>query len=1396
MTYLNWLHLSDWHQRGHDFDRTVIRDCLVRDILDRSTIARRLADIHFVLFSGDVAYSGRKEEYERAQTELFDPIMRAVGLPTERLFLAPGNHDLDRTIVREMLPPDLQRTLFDQREIQHWLTDERRRGRALEPFKDYATFVSTYTGQPSPDFASFRTFEIERWKIGFLGLNSAWMSGRNKDPSGDVDDYGRLVIGEPQIHDALTGLETCHLRIVVLHHPFEWLARGDRNRVEERLMGAAHLILRGHEHTPNLSVVTGPSGNCVIVPAGAAYDRRIADDPRYTASYNFTSVNLGSGQAEIFFRTWDDRRTKWVTDVSLFGSSRYRLPGFPQRASGRKRRASPRSSDLSPGRPKNGTRIPPVSPDTAAIRTSVLTGLPDPAFGFSWSTSGDRLACGADDGRVRWWDLLSTEQADSLPIAALIPTRSVAHETPSSADDRNSGSVPTVTAIAISPNDDACILGTATGEIWLANTNNAQVRPIEVPPPAEASNPFSVPIRSLVWLPYLSHVIAIRGDPEIDQDNAVIINPNINLAPAKIFSAQFSGFALTKDGKHFAALSSSKDSIRIGRADRSVGSLYSAILGERQTGVTEYGLSSKSIAKCCEWVNNGKHLAVGHRDGIVTIIEATSGRHVIDLEGHTDQIFGLSDGSRLGVFASSSGDGTVRIWDSNRWSVREVIPVGDTKQRRFFHTPSFHPNLPILAVSFENRGVAIWRINESIIKQTLAEAGPHYYANAKVVLIGDTGVGKSGLGLVLSGQPFVPTESTHGRRVWIFDRNETEGTRGERESREVLLWDMAGQPGYRLVHQLYLNEVAVALVVFDSRSETDPFAGVRYWDRALRQAAQTQTGGPNPTKFLVAARVDRGSIAASRARIEATVRELGFARYFETSASEGRNISELKTAIHAAVDWSTLPRVSSNTLFEAIKQFLISEKESGRVLSRSDDLFRSFVEWKGLDVRTSVTREAFDHCIDRVANRDLIRRLKFGGFILLQPEYLDAYAAAMVEAAKSEPDGLGFISEEAAMTGQFIMPSKERLPDPEQERLLLIATVEELLQHEIALKEVADGVTDLVFPAQFTRERPDAPDVEGKSVVFIFDGPVTTVYATLAVRLCHTKILRKLEMWKNAATFQSSSSGHCGLLVREITEGRGEFTLFYSSDVAEITRTQFEGYVYAHLLRRALADTIVRRRILVCPTCQEVITDRQAQARRERGYSWIACPVCGTTVELTEPLTVPDELTRNAVSRMDRIADASRDENAAATVIRGKRQSKDYDVFLSYASRDLEKVEGIGNDLLRHGILPWLDRWEIPPGAAWQTVLEDQIKNIKAAAVFVGPSGIGPWQNLEQQAFLMQFIKKKRPLIPVILPGGKQTRAVPEFLKLLHWVDFRKAEPDPLAMLIWGVTGERPLFMA
>jgi TIR domain len=77
-----------------------------------------------------------------------------------------------------------------------------------------------------------------------------------------------------------------------------------------------------------------------------------------------------------------------------------------------------------------------------------------------------------------------------------------------------------------------------------------------------------------------------------------------------------------------------------------------------------------------------------------------------------------------------------------------------------------------------------------------------------------------------------------------------------------------------------------------------------------------------------------------------------------------------------------------------------------------------------------------------------------------------------------------------------------------------------------------------------------------------------------------------------------------------------------------------------------------------------------------------------------------------------------------------------FDVFLCHNSEDKPVVREISRKLVENNIRPWLDEDEIRPGTSWQTALGRQIESIKSAAVFVGASGIGPWQNQEIQALL------------------------------------------------------------
>jgi len=146
----------------------------------------------------------------------------------------------------------------------------------------------------------------------------------------------------------------------------------------------------------------------------------------------------------------------------------------------------------------------------------------------------------------------------------------------------------------------------------------------------------------------------------------------------------------------------------------------------------------------------------------------------------------------------------------------------------------------------------------------------------------------------------------------------------------------------------------------------------------------------------------------------------------------------------------------------------------------------------------------------------------------------------------------------------------------------------------------------------------------------------------------------------------------------------------------------------------------------------------------------------------------------------------------SAAWLEEKRDRCDYDVFLCHNSEDKIAVKQIGERLIEKRIVPWLDEWDLRPGLPWQKTLEEQIQKIKSAAVFVGESGFGPWQDMELDAFLREFMARRCPVIPVILSTCENLPQLPTFFRGITWVDFRKTAPEPMGRLIWGITGKRP----
>jgi hypothetical protein len=149
----------------------------------------------------------------------------------------------------------------------------------------------------------------------------------------------------------------------------------------------------------------------------------------------------------------------------------------------------------------------------------------------------------------------------------------------------------------------------------------------------------------------------------------------------------------------------------------------------------------------------------------------------------------------------------------------------------------------------------------------------------------------------------------------------------------------------------------------------------------------------------------------------------------------------------------------------------------------------------------------------------------------------------------------------------------------------------------------------------------------------------------------------------------------------------------------------------------------------------------------------------------------------------------------AEPVIENKTSQGKHDVFLCYNSKDRAVVEAIAKQLTAKGVHSWLDAWAVPPGQSWVKALDDAIPNIGSAGVFIGPSGIGPWEQQEIEAFLTEFVSKGTRVIPVLLPGVKKKPNLPVFLKTKAWVDmssWHDKNGDALYRLVCGIFDRSP----
>lgn len=618
---------------------------------------------------------------------------------------------------------------------------------------------------------------------------------------------------------------------------------------------------------------------------------------------------------------------------------------------------------------------------------------------------------------------------------------------------------------------------------------------------------------------------------------------------------------------------------------------------------------SKSV-RSVQITPDGRVAVSGSDDKTVKVWDLEAGFCIGTLEGHQGEVHSVAISPEGNLIASTGfQDKTVRLWDWKSGACLQVI-----KHTRDPVSVAFSPNGSHLVVGTAYYGVIfIYRLTG--VRTAQPAEVRHHYVNAKVVLLGEGTVGKTSLAHRLIEDRYVVSDRTHGMNVWPLELPLPLDATLEREA---LLWDLAGQEDYRLIHRLFLEETALALLLINPQKD-DPFAEAGDWLKALETAAPER----RVHRLLVFSQIDVGGMKIGNAKIERFREQHGFAGWLATSAKTGEHCSDtenggkpskLKQMIADHIPWATLPWTATPRLLVELKNAVMKIRDKTDIrLLRFSELAQRLEQalpserFGESDVRTAVTL---------LANHGLVRPLKFGDLVLLRPDLLNGYAGAIIRAARAHRDEIGCVSEADIYAPDFDFTGVDRLSRPDEE-LLLRAMVQTFLDHSLCIAEDPPGGRHLVFPSQYRREK-DIPWEPNVFVSYTFSGEWQTVWTTLVVRLWYSQEFEHKELWRNAAEFQSSRGQLLGLKIdNRQGEGQATISLFFDVKTPDELKVIFIEYIHRHLAR--YASGVTRDRRYVCPNCAQPVIDLKAVRRRlAAGKDFITCQECDEQVPLID----------------------------------------------------------------------------------------------------------------------------------------------------------------------------------
>lgn len=300
------LHLSDFHFKFDDCNQEIVNSSLKLKIQE---ITNERGSYNIIIITGDIAYSGKKGEYEKAKT-FINEIAKVSGVVKSNIITVPGNHDVDRTKIKDG-EIDWWYNFKEENALTKILSNSKSFETLIDKKSEYFEFQREFlNGSSSQGKYGEVIYEFlfnSNYNLKIITLNSALFCGY------DDDDKQKLALGLDQANQCnLKADNKKEVIISCMHHPYDCFHECDKPSLNV-IQRISDIILFGHLHKSSFSFrEEGNQEKTLFINAGSCYSKRQSEN-----AFNEIEIDLDSLNCTILFYKYISDDHLWTLNKDI-----------------------------------------------------------------------------------------------------------------------------------------------------------------------------------------------------------------------------------------------------------------------------------------------------------------------------------------------------------------------------------------------------------------------------------------------------------------------------------------------------------------------------------------------------------------------------------------------------------------------------------------------------------------------------------------------------------------------------------------------------------------------------------------------------------------------------------------------------------------------------------------------------------------------------------------------------------------------------------------------------------------------------------------------------------------------------------------------------------------------